>query len=166
MIPPKAASVAVVVSMVWGLAPLGAQEALREVAFVEAVTGRVVALASGAPTLLGPLDVITDRTRVDLLASSEVRICHYLTGRFLTIKGPARIMVSAVGVSVEAGKGVESPEKHVAPHKQLVLRAAWWPGVVKSSAGFYRDQILGPSCSAGLLPRSQLGWPFQPGGVA
>ena len=107
MIPPSAASVAVVVSMVWGLAPLGAQEALREVAFVEAVTGRVVALASGAPTLLGPLDVIADRTRVDLLASSEVRICHYLTRRFLTIKGPARIMVSAVGVSVEAGKGVD-----------------------------------------------------------
>ena len=45
MIRPSAASVAVVVSMVWGLAPLGAQEALREVAFVEAVTGRVVALA-------------------------------------------------------------------------------------------------------------------------
>jgi hypothetical protein len=107
MIRSSAASAAAFASMVWGLAPLGAQEALREVAFVEAVTGRVVASASGAPTLLGPLDVITDRTRVDLLASSEVRICHYLTRRFLTIKGPARIMVSAVGVSVEAGKGVD-----------------------------------------------------------
>ncbi len=56
--------------------------------------------------LLGPLDVITDRTRVDLLASSELRICHYLTTRFLTVKGPARIVVSADGVSVEAGKAV------------------------------------------------------------
>ena len=106
MVRPSAASAIVFVSMVYGLSPLGAQEALPEVAFVEAVTGRAVALASGAPTLLGPLDVISDRTRVDLLANSEVRICHYLTQRFLTIKGPARIMVSAAGVTVEAGKGL------------------------------------------------------------
>lgn len=104
MISPSAVSAAAVVSMVWGLAPLGAQEASRDVAFVEAATGKVVALASGVPALLGPLDVITDRTRVDLLAGSELRICHYLTARFLTVKGPARIMVSATGVSVETGK--------------------------------------------------------------
>jgi len=107
MISLSAGAALVVVSMVWGLAHLAAQEASRDVAFVESVTGRVVAFTSGAPALLSPLDVITDRTRVDLLASSEVRICHYLTRRFLTIKGPARIMVSAVGVSVEAGKGVD-----------------------------------------------------------
>jgi hypothetical protein len=115
MIRSSAAWAAALASMVWGLAPLSAQEALREVAFVEAVTGRVVALASGAPTLLGPLDVITDRTRVDLLASGEVRICHYLTRRLLTIKGPARIMVSAVGVSVEAGKGVDLAAETCSP---------------------------------------------------
>jgi hypothetical protein len=86
---------------------LAAQEASRDVAFVEAATGKVVALASGAPALLGPLDVITDRTRIDLLAGSELRICHYLTARFLTVKGPARIMVSANGVSVEAGKAAD-----------------------------------------------------------
>jgi hypothetical protein len=39
-----------------GLAPLAAQEASRDVAFVEAVTGRVVAFASGTPALLAPLD--------------------------------------------------------------------------------------------------------------
>ena len=39
MILPSVASVAVVVSMVWGLDPLAAQEASRDVAFVEAVTG-------------------------------------------------------------------------------------------------------------------------------
>jgi hypothetical protein len=112
MISPTPSAVAVAF-MVWGFAPLAAQEASRDVAFVEAATGRVVALASGAPALLGPLDIITDRTRVDLLAGSELRICHYLTARFLTVKGPARIMVSANGVSV--------------------LRAAWWPGVSRSS---------------------------------
>jgi hypothetical protein len=107
MISPNAASAVAVALMVWGVAPLAAQEASRDVAFVEAATGKVVALASGAPALLGPLDVITDRTRVDLLAGSELRICHYLTARFLTVKGPARIMVSANGVSVEAGKAAD-----------------------------------------------------------
>ena len=112
MISPNAASAVALALMVWGLAPLAAQEASRDVAFVEAATGKVVALASGAPALLGPLDVITDRTRVDLLAGSELRICHYLTARFLTVKGPARIMVSANGVSVEAGKPADiSSEK-------------------------------------------------------
>jgi hypothetical protein len=67
MISPSAASAAIIVSVVWGLAPLAAQEASQDVAFVETATGRVIALASGAPGLLGPLDVITDRTRVDLL---------------------------------------------------------------------------------------------------
>jgi hypothetical protein len=107
MISPSAAAAVAVALMVWGPAPLAAQEASRDVAFVEAATGRVIALASGAPALLGPLDVITDRTRVDLLAGSELRICHYLTARFLTVKGPARIMVSANGVSVEAGKAAD-----------------------------------------------------------
>jgi hypothetical protein len=107
MISPNAASAVALALMVWGVAPLAAQEASRDVAFVEAATGKVVALASGAPALLGPLDVITDRTRVDLLAGSELRICHYLTARFLTVKGPARIMVSANGVSVEAGKAAD-----------------------------------------------------------
>jgi hypothetical protein len=81
-----------------GVAPLAAQEASRDVAFVETVTGRVVAFASGTPALLGPLDVLTDRTRVDVLANSELRLCQYRTSRFLTVKGPARIIVSADGM--------------------------------------------------------------------
>jgi hypothetical protein len=112
--PSKAAAVAIA-WMVWGLAPLAAQEASRDVAFVEAATGRVVALASGAPALLGPLDVITDRTRVDVLAGSELRICHYLTARFLTVKGPARIMVLANGVSVETGKPADVSRERCNP---------------------------------------------------
>jgi hypothetical protein len=89
------------------LTPLAAQEASRDVAFVETVTGRVVAFASGAPTLLGPSEVITNRTRVDVLPNSELRLCHYQTSRFLTVKGPARIIVSVDGINVEAGKAVE-----------------------------------------------------------
>ena len=100
----------VLASMILGSCfnPLAAQEASPDVAFVETVTGRVVALASGAPTLLGPLDVITNRTRVDVLANSELRLCHYQTSRFLTVKGPARIIVSVDGINVEAGKAVVS----------------------------------------------------------
>jgi hypothetical protein len=90
-----------------GVAPLAAQEASRDVAFVETVTGRVVAFASGTPALLGPLDVIADRTRVDVLADSELRLCEYRTSRFLTVKGPARIVVSADGIKVEAGNAVD-----------------------------------------------------------
>ena len=97
---------AVVASVIFGacLTPLAAQEAPRDVAFVEAVSGRVVAFATETPALLGPLDVITHRTRVDVLANSELRLCQYLTSRFLTVKGPARLTVFAEGVSVEAGK--------------------------------------------------------------
>jgi hypothetical protein len=100
---------AVFASMILGscLNPLAAQEASRDVAFVETVTGRVVAFASGAPTLLSPSEVITNRTRVDVLANSELRLCHYQTTRFLTVKGPARIIVSVDGINVEAGKSVE-----------------------------------------------------------
>ena len=100
---------AVLASMIFGACfnPLAAQETSRDVAFVETVTGRVVAFASGTPALLGPLDVITDRTRVDVLANSELRFCQYRTSRFLTVKGPARIIVSVDGVNVEAGKAVD-----------------------------------------------------------
>ena len=100
---------AVLASMILGscLNPLAAQEASSDVAFVETLTGQAVALVSGRPTLLGPLDVITNRTRVDVLANSELRFCHYQTARFLTVKGPARIIVSADGVNVEAGNPVD-----------------------------------------------------------
>jgi hypothetical protein len=113
MIFPRAASAVIVVSMMCGLAPLAAQE--RDVAFVEAATGRVVALASGAPTLLGPLDAIADRTRVDLLAGSELRLCHYLNARFVTVKGPARITVSAKEVNVEVGKAAHVSRETCSP---------------------------------------------------
>ena len=100
---------AVVASIIFGvcLTPLAAQEASRDVAFVEAVSGRVVAFASGTAALLRPLDVIVDRTRVDVLVNSELRLCQYLTSRFVTVKGPARLMVSSAGVSVEVGKVVD-----------------------------------------------------------
>ena len=93
-------------SMILGscLNPLAAQEA-SDIAFVETVTGRVVAFSSGAPTLLGQLEVITNRSRVDVLANSELRLCHYQTARFLTVKGPARIVVSVEGIKRRSRQG-------------------------------------------------------------
>jgi hypothetical protein len=71
------------------------------------VSGRVVAFARGAPVLVDVLDVFSGRTRFDLMTNSELRLCHYRIGRFLTMKGPARITISSDGIIVEAGKAVE-----------------------------------------------------------
>jgi hypothetical protein len=49
--------------------------------------------------LVEALEVISEKTRFDLL-----RLCHYHMQRFLTVKGPARVTVSADGITVEAGK--------------------------------------------------------------
>jgi hypothetical protein len=72
------------------------------------VSGRVVAAAArGTPALVESLDVISDRTRFDLLPNSELRLCHYHTRRFVTVTGPARVAVSADGLTIEAGKEAE-----------------------------------------------------------
>jgi hypothetical protein len=63
-----------------------AQGKVADVAYVEYVSGRVVAFSAGKPTLLDPLDVVSDRTRLDLQANSELRICHYQTRQLLTLK--------------------------------------------------------------------------------
>ena len=76
-----------------GLSPSAAQESATDVGFVEAMSGRVVAFVRGSPVLVDVLDVISERTRLDLLANSELRLCHYRIGRFVTMRGPARITV-------------------------------------------------------------------------
>ena len=86
--------------------PVYAARETSEVAFVEDMNGRVVALSQGEPFLLEPLDTINDRTQLDLLANSELRICHYKTRQFLTLKGPLRAVISRDSVTVENGKAV------------------------------------------------------------
>jgi hypothetical protein len=68
------------------------------------VSGRVVAAGRENPVLVEASKVISEQTRFDLLPNSELRLCHYHMQRFLTVKGPARVMVSADGITVEAGK--------------------------------------------------------------
>jgi hypothetical protein len=81
-----------------------AQQATIDVAYVEDMSGHVVALAQGKPVMLNALDIISDGTRLDLQANSELRICHYLTRQFLTLKGPLKASVSRDGVLVENNK--------------------------------------------------------------
>jgi hypothetical protein len=90
-----------------GLSPSAAQELSTDVGFVEAVSGRVVAMAHGTPVLVDVSDVISDQTRFDLLGNSELNLCHYRIGRFITLRGPARIIVSKDGITVQAGHPVD-----------------------------------------------------------
>ena len=85
-----------------------AQGADSDAAYVEAVTGRVIASSEGNPTLLDVLDIIGDRTRLDLAANSELRICHYRTGKLVTLRGPLRASVSMSGVAAENGRELDS----------------------------------------------------------
>jgi Cysteine rich repeat len=88
------------------LAPALAPEA--NVAAVEAVSGHVVAFARGKPALLQNADIISDRTQLDLKPRSELRICHYRANRLLRLRGPARVSVSADGVTYEGGRAVDA----------------------------------------------------------
>src|SRR5713226_3485818 len=71
-----------------GISHSAAQGTASDVAYVEAVSGHVVASFQGTPTLLDVLDIIGDRTRLDLPANSELRLCHYRMRKLLTLKGP------------------------------------------------------------------------------
>jgi hypothetical protein len=98
--------------IVRGAVPAVAQDS----AYVESVTGRVVALVGGKPTLLGELDTIGSGTRIDLLADSELQICHYQQQKIVTLKGPLRASVSEASVTAEGGKPVAaSAEKCAKP---------------------------------------------------
>jgi hypothetical protein len=86
--------------------PCAAQAGAAETAYVESITGRAIAMVQGKPVLLDLLDTITDRTQVDLLANSELRICHYQKQRIVTLAGPLRVSVTSAGVTAENGKQI------------------------------------------------------------
>jgi hypothetical protein len=95
---------AIGLSGVFGLSPSAAQEPAADVAYVASVSGRVVALVRGNPSLLDTADVISDRTRLDVLAKSELEVCHYGLQRFVTLSGPTRVTFSSSSVTVESGR--------------------------------------------------------------
>jgi len=87
------------------VATVGGSLAAQEVvAFVESVSGQVVAFSQGRPTLLEALDTINHRTQLNLPQNSELRVCHYRTGKIVSLKGPLRATVSQDGVTVENSK--------------------------------------------------------------
>jgi hypothetical protein len=99
---------AIVIGADVGVSPSVGEGITSDVAYVEAVNGRVIASLQGSPTLLDVLDVIGERTRLDLPANSELRICHYRTRKLLTLKGPLRASVSASGVASENGNALDT----------------------------------------------------------
>src|SRR6266496_3008174 len=80
-----------------------------DVAYVAEVSGRVVASSQGKPTLLDALDIISDRTRLDLQANSELQICHYRSQQLLSLKGPLKASISRDGVTVEGSNAATVP---------------------------------------------------------
>jgi Resolvase, N terminal domain len=111
---------------VFGFSPSAAQDAPADVAHVAAVSSRVVALIRGTPSLLDTADVISDRTRLDVLADSELQVCHHRLQRFVKINGPARVTISAGGMTVESGQAVIiSKETCAPPQTSKSLSDAW-----------------------------------------
>ena len=106
--PAKFIVAAVFLSAMSSAFPAHAAQEAADVAFVESLSGRVVAFTAGKPALLDALDVVSDGTQLDLQANSELRICHYQTRQFITLKGPLRVSISRDGVAVENSKMVVS----------------------------------------------------------
>ena len=97
-------ALAAAVALSLGSSPAYSAADDADVAYVAEVSGRVVASSQGKPTLLDALDVISDRTRLDLQANSELQICHYRSQQLLSLKGPLRASISRDGVTVEGSK--------------------------------------------------------------
>jgi hypothetical protein len=95
---------AIALSGVFGFSPSSAQEPAADAAYVISVSGRVVASIRGTPSLLDSAAIIGDRARLDLMAHSELQVCHYGLQRFVTMNGPARAIISTGGITVESGK--------------------------------------------------------------
>jgi hypothetical protein len=90
-----------------GVSPAAAQGTAPDVAYVETVSGSVVASSQGALTVLDALDVIGDQTRLNLQANSELRICHYRARKIVRLSGPLRALISASAVTAEGGKAID-----------------------------------------------------------
>lgn len=86
------------------VAPAATEETVPEVAYVENLSGRATALFQGRSTQLDTLDLINDRTRIDLQAVSELRLCHYRSQQLFALKGPMQATVSREGLTVEPAK--------------------------------------------------------------
>jgi hypothetical protein len=92
-------SYALMVTLALAVLPAAAQQPPVDVAYVETISGRAVAWVGETKTDLEVLDLINDKTRLDLAVDAELRICHYRTRRLLTLKGPLQAVISATGIT-------------------------------------------------------------------
>jgi hypothetical protein len=92
-----------------GILGPAAQAIATDVAYVESVSGSVVATSQGKQIALDVLDTMGVQTQLDLQGNSELRICHYRTHKLLTLRGPLRAVVSASGVTGENGTAINGP---------------------------------------------------------
>jgi hypothetical protein len=125
-----------------GVSGATAQEATNDVAYVEAVSGRVVSSARASPVLLDALDLIADQTRLDLQANSEVTLCHHRTQRLLTLKGPQRASVSTDGVTAPNGSAVGAQTGACVP-----------PVISRFQGGIVSRGVALPTTNVPLRPR-------------
>jgi hypothetical protein len=134
------------------VSPAAAQNTAGEVAYVESVNGRALAMVQGKPTLLDSLDVIDEKTRIDLLASSELRLCHYRTQRIFTLTGPLRASVTDAGVAGEKGNAIApSAETCVRP-----VMSNFQGGIIARTTGIPSTKVaLQPAIK--IVDRSQNG---------
>jgi hypothetical protein len=68
--------------------------------------------------LLAALDTISDRTHLDVLVNSELRVCLYKMHQDLTLKGPLRASISRDGVTVENGKAARLKKQGTVKQEQ------------------------------------------------
>lgn len=104
----KATVLSLILGLSGGIFQSAAQAADNDVGYVESVRGRVILAVQEAPKPLDLLDVIADQARLDLPANSELRICHFRTGKLLTLRGPLRASVSTSGVTAENGRAINA----------------------------------------------------------
>ena len=90
--------------LVGAAGPAATEEAAPEVAYVENLYGRATASVQGRSTQLDTLDLVNDRTRIDVQAASELRLCHYRLQQLFALKGPAQAAVSRDGITLEPAK--------------------------------------------------------------
>ncbi len=119
-----------------------AQEATNDVAYVEAVSGRVVSSARASPVLLDALDLIADQSRLDLQANSELTLCHHRSQRLLTLKGPQRASVSTDGVTAPNGSAVGAQAGPCVP-----------PVISRFQGGIVSRGVALPTTNVPLRPR-------------
>jgi hypothetical protein len=87
---------------------VGAQSGVPEIAYVEAVTGRVVISAQGRESELELLDTISAGAQLSLEKGAQLRICHYGLHELIALKGPLKGSVSRGGILAENGQSIAS----------------------------------------------------------